>query len=170
MATAFLKLDARPKPISADRYERVLACAAAALFVAAVVAIVRGRTEWAQVPALIWLHLATILVATGLTPVILLCRRGDARHRLLGRVWVLAMLASAALTLGIRVIRPGHWSWIHLLSLYVLANAPLIWWSARTRRLDMHRGTVRGMVTGALVIAGFFTFPFGRMLGRWLFG
>ena len=170
MATAFLKLDARPKPIGADRYERVLAYAAAALFVTAVVAIVRGRAEWAQVPALIWLHLATILVATGLTPVILLRRRGDARHRLLGRVWVLAMLASAALTLGIRVIRPGHWSWIHLLSLYVLASAPTVWWSARTHRLDMHRGTVRGMVTGALVIAGFFTFPFGRMLGRWLFG
>lgn len=106
----FFKLDARPKPISADRYERVPAYAAAALFVAAVVAIARGRAEWAHVPALIWLHLATILVATGLTPVILLRRRGDARHRLLGRVWVLAMLASAALTLGIRVIRPGHWS------------------------------------------------------------
>ena len=169
MATAYLKLNKRAKPISADRYERVLAYAAAALFVAAVVAIVRGRAEWAPVPALIWLHLATILVATGLTPVILLRRRGDARHRLLGRAWVLAMLASAVLTLGIRVIRPGHWSWIHLLSLYVLASAPLIWWSARAHRLDLHRSTVRGMVTGALVIAGFFTFPFGRMLGRWLF-
>jgi uncharacterized membrane protein len=29
---------------------------------------------------------------------------------------------------------------------------------------------VRGMVTGALLVAGFFTFPFGRMLGAWLFG
>ena len=169
MATTFLKLGARSKPISADRYERVLAGASALLFIAALLAVARGRAEWAQVPALIWLHLLTILVATGLTPVILLRRRGDQRHRVLGRAWVVAMLLSAALTLGIRVIRPGHWSWIHLLSLYVLASAPLIWWSARTHRLDLHRGTVRGMVTGALVIAGFFTFPFGRMLGRWLF-
>lgn len=170
MATAFLTVDkVRAKPIGVDRYERVLAVAASLLFAAAMAAIVRGRAEWARVPPLIWLHLATILVATGLTPVILLRRRGDGRHRWLGRVWVMAMLASAALTLGIRVIRPGHWSWIHLLSLYVLASAPWIWWSARTHRVAQHRASVRGVVTGALVIAGFFTFPFGRMLGRWLF-
>ncbi len=170
MATAFLPPDKRSRPISADAYERVLAIASTLLFIAALAAIARGRAEWAQVPALIWLHLLAILLATGLTPVILLRRRGDRRHRLLGRLWVVAMILSAAMTLGIRVIRPGHWSWIHLLSLYVLASAPLIWWSARTHRLDLHRGTVRGMVTGALVIAGFFTFPFGRMMGRWLFG
>jgi uncharacterized membrane protein len=28
----------------------------------------------------------------------------------------------------------------------------------------------RGMVLGALLVAGFFTFPFGRLMGRWLFG
>ena len=44
----------------------------------------------------------------------------------------------------------------------------MIWWSARNHRLDRHRAMVRGMVTGALVIAGFFTFPFGRLLGHWL--
>ena len=33
----------------------------------------------------------------------------------------------------------------------------------------LHRGSVRGMVTGALLVAGFFTFPFDRMLGHWLF-
>ena len=28
---------------------------------------------------------------------------------------------------------------------------------------------VRGLVIGALLIAGFFTFPFNRLLGSWLF-
>jgi uncharacterized membrane protein len=32
-----------------------------------------------------------------------------------------------------------------------------------------HRRSVRAMVTGALLIAGFFTFPFNRLLGHWLF-
>jgi uncharacterized membrane protein len=32
-----------------------------------------------------------------------------------------------------------------------------------------HRRGVRAMVTGALLIAGFFTFPFDRLLGHWLF-
>jgi uncharacterized membrane protein len=43
-------------------------------------------------------------------------------------------------------------------------------WAARTHRYAAHRRAVRGMVTGALLIAGFFTFPFGRLLGHWLFG
>jgi uncharacterized membrane protein len=33
-----------------------------------------------------------------------------------------------------------------------------------------HRRGIRAMVLGALLIAGFFTFPFDRLLGRWLFG
>jgi uncharacterized membrane protein len=33
-----------------------------------------------------------------------------------------------------------------------------------------HRRTIRALVIGALLVAGFFTFPFGRMLGVWLFG
>ena len=37
--------------------------------------------------------------------------------------------------------------------------------AARTHKVALHRSSVRGMVTGALLIAGFFTFPFGRLLG-----
>ncbi|CAA2154756.1 hypothetical protein MBRA_00431 [Methylobacterium brachiatum] len=42
-------------------------------------------------------------------------------------------------------------------------------WHARLHRVDAHRYTALSLITGALLIAGFFTFPFGRMLGRWLF-
>ena len=34
---------------------------------------------------------------------------------------------------------------------------------------DTYKGQVRGMVTAALSIAGFFTLPFGGLLGQWLF-
>ena len=121
-------------------------------------------------PPLIWLHLLTVLFATGMTPVLLLSRRGNGRHRVLGRIWSAAMIGTAAASLGIRVIHPGHWSWIHLISLWVLAFVPRLWWTAAHHRVAAHRRSVRGLVTGALLIAGFFTFPFGRLLGHWLMG
>ena len=154
--------------ITPDRYERLLAVAAAVLLIA-VAALARGRAEWTLVPAIVWAHLATIVIALALTPVLLLRRRGDRPHRRLGTIWVAAMLATALLSFGIRLSHDGGFSVIHLLSVWVLAMAPVIWWSARTHRVATHRRAVRGMVTGALLVAGVFTFPFGRLLGHWLF-
>lgn len=155
----------------------LLAAASAVLALAAVVAVARGRAQWGQVPPLVWGHLGTIVVATLLTPVMLLRRKGDARHRVLGYVWVGAMLLAAATSLFFNTRVPnglgvfsGDFSIIHVLSFWVLVQVPLI--AARARRHDIigHERAVRGMVTGALLIAGFFTFPFDRMLGHWLFG
>jgi uncharacterized membrane protein len=47
---------------------------------------------------------------------------------------------------------------------------PVIVISARRHQHAQHRGAVRGMVSGALLIAGFFTFAPDRLLGGWLFG
>ena len=160
---------ARPKPISADLYERLLAYAAIILFACVIVALARGASEWSRIPAIVWAHLATIMVALALTPVMLLRRRGDARHRLLGRVWAGAMILTAILSLFVRLSNYGQFSLIHLLSVYTLVQVPILVWTARTHRVARHRRAVRAMVTGALLIAGFFTFPFGRLLGHWLF-
>ncbi len=157
------------KPIRADRYEKVLAGGAIVLLIAVVAAIVRGRAHWAEVPGLVWFHLGTILLAVALTPVMLLRPRGDRPHRAIGTVWVAAMLATAIASLGIRH-GDGSFGIIHILSVWTLIQVPIIWWSARHHNLSRHRRSVRGMVTGALLIAGFFTFPFDRMLGSWLFG
>ena len=46
----------------------------------------------------------------------------------------------------------------------------MIVWRARTHRVAAHRRSIRGIVIGALLVAGFFTFPFDRLLGSWLFG
>ncbi|RYD55903.1 MAG: hypothetical protein EOP60_05555 [Sphingomonadales bacterium] len=160
----------RVKPLAPDTFERVLAAAAALLLAAVFVALAKGYQEWSQVPWQVWPHLVTIVLALALTPVMLLRRRGDRPHRLLGTLWVVAMIATAALSFNLRVINTGQFSLIHLLSAWTLIQAPLIWWSARTHRVTMHRRTVRGMVLGALLIAGFFTFPFDRLMGHWLFG
>jgi len=160
----------RPAPLAADAYEKVLAVGAVLLLSVVVVALARGHAHWGAVPGLVWAHLATILVALALTPVMLLRPRGDRSHRTLGKLWVAAMFLTAAITFWVRTSHPGHFSFIHILSLYVVVAAPMVWWTARTHRLAAHRGQVRGMVTGALLIAGFFTLPFGRLLGGWLFG
>jgi len=167
---ATVQAGTRAKPLAADGYEKFLAVAAVVLLAAVLVALARGYPHWGAVPPLVWAHLATILPALALTPVMLLRPRGDRPHRLLSKIWVAAMLLTAILSFGVRESRHGGLSIIHLISAYVIVVAPLIWWNARNHRVARHRTQVRGMVTGALLVAGFFTFPFGRMLGAWLFG
>jgi uncharacterized membrane protein len=48
--------------------------------------------------------------------------------------------------------------------------APYGAWRASRHDIRAHRMAIRMMITGALLIAGLLTFPFGRLLGRWLFG
>ena len=160
----------RPASLAPDRLERILAIAAIVLLGAVIVALIRGRAEWGLIPWQVWPHLATIVLAVGLTPVMLLRRRGDRRHRMLGWVWVSAMVLTALLSFNLRVVNPGGFSFIHLLSVWTLIQVPIIVWTARTHKVARHRRAVRGMVIGALLVAGFFTFPFDRLLGQWLFG
>lgn len=158
------------KSLAPDLYERVLSGGAVILLVAILAALWRGQSQFGRVPATVWLHLGTITIAVALTPILLLGRRGTQAHRMLGTLWVLAMLATAASSFLIRQIADGGFSLIHILSAWTLIQVPILWWSARTHQVARHRGAVRGLVTGALLIAGFFTFPFDRMLGHWLFG
>jgi uncharacterized membrane protein len=160
----------RRGPLDADRFERLLSVAAGLLLAAVLIALAKGRHEWSAVPLPVWLHLATIAAALALTPVILIGQRGTALHRRLGRVWAVAMLATAIISFDIRLIARGGFSWIHLLSVWTLIQVPILWWTARRHQVARHRRAVRGMIIGALLIAGFFTFPFDRLLGHWLFG
>ncbi|MCP3735543.1 hypothetical protein M9979_11740 [Sphingomonas sp. RP10(2022)] len=169
MATAIGRA-ARPAPWAADGFEKGLSVAAMVLLAAVLTALARGHAHWAGVPGMVWAHIATILVALALAPVILLRPRGDARHRMLGQVWSVAMLLTAALSFGIHLSNPGGFSLIHILSVWVLIQVPILWYTARKHQVARHRRSVRGLVTGALLIAGFFTFPFDRLLGHWLFG
>lgn len=168
MATVASDVPKCAKPLTPDTFERVLAVGSVVLIAAVLIALARGHAEWGRVPWQVWPHLLTIMVALALTPWLLLRRRGDRRHRVMGTIWVAAMLLTALVSFDLRT--GGHWSVIHILSAWTLFQAPLIWWSARRHDVARHRSAVRGMVTGALLIAGFFTFPFDRLLGHWLFG
>ena len=159
------KISLRP-----ELFDRILSAAALVLLAFVLAALARGRGEWGEVPAFVWGHIATILLAVILTPVMLLRRRGDRLHRRLGWLWASAMALTAILTFQIRGINQGGLSLIHILSAWTLLQVPLIVWAARRHDHRRHRNAVRGMVAGALLIAGIFTFPFDRLLGRWLFG
>lgn len=156
--------------LNPDRYERGLAVGSVILLLCVVVAIGRGHADWGEISFAVWGHLATMMVALVLTPVMLLRRRGDKMHRKLGWVWVTAMILTAFISLFVANPHLNRFSYIHILSVAVLIQAPLIARAARNHNIRGHRIGVRAMVTGALLIAGFFTFPFDRLLGRWLFG
>lgn len=170
MATTVASGAGAARPGDVMLFDKALAGGAAVLFIAAVTAVVRGQSQWHLLPASVWLHLATIGIATTLTPVMLLRRRGDRTHRTLGYIWVAAMFLTAAISLDIRLINRGGFSFIHILSIWTMIQVPIIVWRARQHDWKRHRSAVRGMVLGALLIAGFFTFPFDRLMGNWLFG
>jgi uncharacterized membrane protein len=150
--------------------DRALAGGAVVMLVFVLAALARGYAHLAAQPLSILSHLTTIIVALVLTPVMLLAPKGTRPHRAIGYVWCAAMALTALISLSIKVINPGHFSPIHLISLYTFAQIPLMIWAARTHRIARHRRAVRLTVLGALLIAGAFTFPFNRLLGRWLFG
>jgi uncharacterized membrane protein len=168
MATIAVETVQRVRPITPDTYERVLAFVAVVLLGFVVAALFRGRDEWHPVPTIIWLHLATIIVALCLTPVMLLRSRGDRQHRQLGWLWSAALLLTAIDSLSIRT-SASAFNIIQILSVWTIVQVPIIVWTARNHNIVRHRRAVRGMVTGALLIAGCFTFPFDRLLGHWLF-
>jgi|JI10StandDraft_1071094.scaffolds.fasta_scaffold23499_7 uncharacterized membrane protein len=155
-----------------DRWlpDRVLGALAWALLAVVIFAVARGHDEWDRVSRAVWFHLGTIAVVLALTPVMLTRRKGDRRHRQLGWIWAASMCATALFSLVIRPFSGWIFSPIALLSIWALILVPRLILQARAHDVVRHRSTVRGLVIGALLIAGFFTFPFNRMLGQWLFG
>jgi len=79
--------------------------------------------------------------------------RGDLAHRRLGRVWFAAMYFVVLSSFGIKRLTPGHFSWIHGLSLFTFCTLTLALYGARTHNVGLHRGNVVGSYFG-LVGAG----------------
>ena len=158
------------RSIAPDRIEQACGALALVLLGFVIAAVLRGPPEWPKIPWIIWTHLATIGTALAITPVMLWRRRGDRLHRRLGWIWSICMFTTALLSFDLRFINRGEFSVIHLLSLLTLVGVPVLVISARRHDIARHRRQARGFVIGALLVAGFFTFPFGRLLGGWLFG
>lgn len=157
-------------PLAPDTYERILSAGAIVLLVMVVLALVRGYDDWQTIKPLTWAHLLTMAAALFLTPLMLLRTRGDRAHRVVGTAWAILMFGSAAISFGVRGANAGSFSFIHILSVAVVIAVPLVVLAARRHQVSRHRRGIRALVTGGLLTAGFFTFPFDRLLGHWLFG
>jgi uncharacterized membrane protein len=113
-------------------------------------------------------HLSAILPALPLGAVMLLRRKGDRVHRLLGRIWAALMMVAAAASFGLHGMM-AHLSPIHILSAITLIGIPRAIWDARHGRIARHRRTMM-IVYASLVVAGYLTLIPTRLLGHFLFG
>jgi uncharacterized membrane protein len=123
---------------------------------------------------LVYLHLATVLPAFAIGAFQLLRRKGTPSHKLLGKIYMLLMLATGLITLvmpaevGPRFL--GHFGFIHLFSFLTLYNVPSAYFAIRRGNIKVHRANMIGLYIGGILIAGSFAFAPGRMLHTWLFG
>jgi uncharacterized membrane protein len=124
----------------------------------------------AAAPMIIRLHIAAALAALISGSVLLAGVKGTRLHKRLGWGWVLAMAATAVSSLFIRVINPGHWSFIHFLSGWVLIALPMGVAAIRRRNVALHRRLMTGLFIGGLIVAGAFTFAPGRLMFRVFLG
>ena len=114
------------------------------------------------------LHAFAAMTAFLLGIVQLAAPKGTLPHRTLGWVWISLMVAVAVSSFWIHQIRLiGPWSPIHLLSIFTLVVLPIGAWMAHRHRVA---GIMILIVSGALVIAGLFTFVPGRIMHTVLFG
>ena len=124
----------------------------------------------AAAPAVIRLHIAAAVLAFLVGAVLLLNVKGTTLHKTLGWTWVIAMGTTAASSLLIKVINPGHWSFIHFLSGWVLIALPIAIVAIKRKNVGLHRRLMTGVFVGGLVIAGAFTFAPGRLMFQVFFG
>lgn len=89
---------------------------------------------------------------------------GDARHRRIGRVWIVGMLFVAVSSFWIRDIRPGQLSLLHVLSVVTVVSVVLGLVQIRRGEVAGHRAAMRGSWFGLLgAFIGAVAVP-GRML------
>ena len=120
---------------------------------------------------IIAIHLAAALIALVLGAVQLARRKGTVSHRLLGRIWVVAMVVAAVSSFGIQAITKGHgFSYIHLLSVWTLIALTVALIAIRRGNWRLHRGFMIGSYLGLLGAGiGAVAFP-GRILYVFVFG
>ncbi|WP_428969360.1 DUF2306 domain-containing protein [Sphingomonas sp. Xoc002] len=141
----------------------------------AVVAMARGALGLSPTLArthdvAVWIHLGSVLPALPLGLYVLLARKGDARHRMLGKLWAVLMVIAALSALALRDLNHGQFSFIHIFVPVTLIGLWRAIATARAGRIDTHRKVMVGLYLTGLIGAGSFAFLPGRVMGTWLFG
>ena len=116
------------------------------------------------------IHLGAAVICLALGAIQMASPKGTLPHRLIGWIWVGLMMLLAGTSVFIKVIFPGHFSYIHLLTAWVLLITPLAVMAARRGQVAMHARFMTGLFYTGLITAGAFTFLPGRILYRVFFG
>lgn len=111
---------------------------------------------------LILVHIAAAVGAALVGAIMLAIKRGTPLHRITGRVWVALMLATALVSFGIQA--SGNFSWIHLLSAWMLVTLFVAVRSILRGNTHAHRRWMISAYAG-LVTAGVFALLPDRRLG-----
>ena len=119
----------------------------------------------------IQVHAFAAMAAFGLGIVQLAAPKGTLPHRTIGWFWVVLLAVIAISSFWIHELRiVGPFSPIHLLSVFTLMMLPRAVMAARRHNVTKHRGAMRGIFFGALVVAGLFTLLPGRIMHAVVFG
>ena len=122
---------------------------------------------------LVYWHLGTVVPAFLIGTYLLVNRKGTSRHKLLGKLYMMLMMITAAITLfmpaDIGPILFAPFGFIHLLSVLVLYTVPTAFFAARAGNVKRHKYNMMGLYVGGILIAGTFAMMPGRLLHEWLF-
>ena len=123
---------------------------------------------------LAYLHLGTVLPAFVLGAFQLFRHKGTRSHKVIGRIFMLLMLATGVITLVMPAkVGPQffqHFGFIHIFSLLAIFGVPFAYLAARRGYIRAHRFFMISLYVGGILVAGAFAFSPGRMLHEWLFG
>ncbi|WP_245910825.1 DUF2306 domain-containing protein [Nonlabens arenilitoris] len=121
-----------------------------------------------------YLHLVTVVPCIFLGAYLLFFRKGNALHKVLGKIYMLMMLITAIVSLFLpALVGPqflNHFGWIHLFSLLTLYSIPTAFTAIRRGNVRKHKIKMVMLYVGAIMIAGGFTLVPGRYLHGVFFG
>lgn len=105
--------------------------------------------------ALVATHAFAALLSILLGARQVLAAKGGPTHRLVGRVWAVAMLYTAFSSFWIKELRPGEFSVLHVLSVVTIVSVALGVWNVRAGRVKAHVGNMAGAYIGLLFAFAF---------------
>jgi uncharacterized membrane protein len=124
----------------------------------------------ARSPAVIQIHLVTVLAAFAVATMQILAPKGTTLHRITGWTLVTLFLATAIDSFFIRAPGAGPFNPFQIFSVWTLIGIPLAVISVKRGNVAVHARMMTGFYVGSLVIAGALTFMPGRLMWQVFFG
>lgn len=133
----------------------------------AAMGLVPAMSEFTKIP--VWIHLAAVIPAVPLGGYLLLAKKGTARHKQLGKGWLVLMLVTATSAIFIKSF--GGFSWIHIFVPITFHAAWKVVATARRGEIAAHKRHLVATYLLALMIPGIASFAVpGRMMNVMLLG